>query len=512
MRKELKRLIELDREAGLLGHVGALLGWDQETYMPPKAVGERSEQIALIEGIAHEKAVSPEIGDLLGSLGSTTASPLGDPALAERERAYLRALRREYDKAAKLPADLVAELARATSLGQASWAEARAKDDFPAFAPRLERIVELKRRQADCLSAGSARAPRYDALLDLFEPGATSESIARVFAALRADLVALLGRISSRPQVDDSFLRRPCPADRQAAISEWLMRLMSYDRERGRLDTVAHPFTTTLGSDDVRITTRYIEDFLASGIFSTIHEAGHALYELGIAPGEEYGRTRLHEAASMGIHESQSRMWENMIGRSRAFWKGNYARLAELAGGTAGPLGGVGLDAFVRSVNKVEPSLIRTEADEVTYGLHVILRFELEAALIGGDLAVPDLPAAWKAKMKELLGVEPPDDARGCLQDVHWSAGLFGYFPSYAMGNLYAAQFWSAMKRDLPDLESRIESGDLASALDWLRANIHGPGAAWLPGELVRRVTGSGLESGHFTGYLNDKYSRVYGF
>jgi carboxypeptidase Taq len=370
-------------------------------------------------------------------------------------------------------------------------------------------MVELKRRQAACLSSGSPAAKPYDALLDIYEPGSSEASIASVFGALRKELVALLDAIRSRPQVDDSFLRRPCPAERQAAISEWLMGLMSYDLGRGRLDTVAHPFTTTLGADDVRITTRYIEDFFVSSLFSTVHEAGHALYELGIAPGPEFARSRLHDAASMAVHESQSRLWENVIGRSSAFWKPNYRRLASLAGGA---LDGVGLEAFVRSINKVEPSLIRTEADEVTYGLHVILRFELESELLSGRLSVRDLPAAWNEKMKAFLGVVPPSDAQGCLQDVHWSCGLFGYFPSYALGNLYAAQFWATMKKDLPGLESAIASGDLGPVLGWLRERVHAPGATYLPGELVSRVTGAPLDPSFFVRYLNEKYKAVYGF
>jgi carboxypeptidase Taq len=503
MRKELSRLIELDREIVLLAHIQALLSWDQETYMPPKAVDERSEQIAFVEGLAHERLVSKEIGELLGALGST-----GGADLAPSEAAFLRVLRRAHDRAVKLPAELVADLARATTLGQAAWVEARSRSDFAAFAPYLERIVELERRQAACLS-GAASDSAYDALLDLFEPGSTEASIRAVFGDLRRELVALLGKIQSRPQVEDSFLRRPCAAERQATISSWLMGLLAYDTSRGRLDTVAHPFTTTLGVDDVRITTRYLEDCFGSSVFSTIHETGHALYELGIAPGAEFVRTHLHDAASMAVHESQSRMWENMVGRSAAFWRPNYAKLSELA---ADALAGVGLEAFVRAINKVEPSLIRTEADEVTYGLHIILRFELESELISGRLAVRDLPSAWKAKTGELLGLVPPDDARGCLQDVHWSAGLFGYFPSYALGNLYAAQFWAAMEKETPDLEERIESGDLASLLAWLRRGIHQPGAACLPGELVRRVTGSALDPRHFVRYLNEKYSRVYGF
>ena len=516
MRKEMKRLVELDREVSLFIHIDALLNWDQETYMPSKAVGERAEQIALIEGLAHERSIAPELEELLEALGSTSENPMGDPALAPAERAYLRVLRRSYDRETKLPSDLVAELAREVSLGQAAWIEARAANDFPAFAPHLERMVELKKRQADCLAdarsskpVGDARASRYDVLLDLYEPGSSEASIAKVFALLRGELRALLDKIASRPQVDDSFLHRNCPASNQKAISEWLMGIMSYDPGRGRLDVVAHPFTTTLGASDVRITTRYLEDFFVSSLFSTVHETGHALYELDIAPGSLFELTRLADPASMAIHESQSRLWENIVGRSSAFWKPNYRRLSELAGGA---LEGVAFDAFVRSINKVEPSLIRTEADEVTYSLHIILRFELESALLSGTLAAKDLPAAWNEKMKELLGIVPSNDSQGCLQDVHWSGGLFGYFPSYALGNLYGAQFCDAMKAAMPDLEERIARGDLGSVLSWLKANVHASGSTYLPGEIVQRATGSALDPSHFIAYLNKKYRAVYGF
>ncbi len=505
MRTEMKRLIELDREVYLLAHISAILSWDQETYMPPKAVEERSEQLAFMATLAHDKAVQPEIGELLGKLGSSSAQSMGDASLPGVERAYLRALRRGYDRETKIPADLVTEFARETSLAQAAWAEARGKNDFPAFAPHLERIVELQKRRAAFLDPGKKA---YDVFLDMYEPGNTEASVAAVFGRLRTDLVALLGRIRTRPQVDDSFLRRNCPVPRQAAISDWLMDLMAYDRERGRLDTVPHPFTTTLGADDVRITTRYLPDYFSSSLYSTAHEAGHALYELGIAPGEGFARTSLADAASMAIHESQSRMWENMVCRSSSFWKRNYPKLAELAGPA---LEGVSLEAFSRAVNKVETSLIRTEADEVTYGLHIILRFELESELLSGRLAVKDLPAAWNGKMRDFLGMTPPDGARGCLQDVHWSIGLFGYFPSYALGNLYAAQFWDAMTKKMGDLDARIEAGDLGSILGWLRENVHRGGSTWLPEELAERVTGSRLDPGHFTRYLERKYSRVYG-
>ena len=301
MRKEMQRLVELDREISLFIHIDALLNWDQETYMPIKAVGERAEQIALIEGLAHEKSIAPEVGDLLEALGSTSENPMGDPALAPAERAYLRVLRRSFDRETKLPSDLVGELAREVSLGQAAWIEARSKNDFPAFAGHLERMVELKKRQASCLATGaSAGKKAYDVLLDLYEPGSSEASIAKVFALLHGELRALLDKIASRPQVDDSFLHRNCPASDQQAISEWLMSIMSYDPGRGRLDVVAHPFTTTLGASDVRITTRYLEHFFVSSLFSTVHETGHALYELDIAPGALFELTRLADPVEVG--------------------------------------------------------------------------------------------------------------------------------------------------------------------------------------------------------------------
>lgn len=506
MRREIGRLVELDRAHVLVAHISGALAWDQETAMPPKAIGERAEQLALLEGLAHEKLTDPEIGRLLDGLGSSSANPEGDESLEPVERAYLRALRRAYDQATRLPADLVTDLARTTALSQAAWIEARSKNDFASFAPWLRRMLDFQRRKAACLGPDK---PAYDVLLDLFEPGATETSVAAVFSGLRGELVRILGKIRSRPQVDDTFLHRPCPVERQEAVSRWLMDLLGYDRGRGRLDVSAHPFTQTLGADDVRITTRYLPDYLPSSLFSTIHETGHALYELGLAPPEAYLRTKLSEAASMAVHESQSRLWENMVGRSRSFWEPNYAKLHSLAGAT---LDGVGLDEFARAVNKVEPSLIRTEADEVTYSLHVILRFELEADLMAGRLGVEGLPAAWNRKMKELLGVVPPDDASGCLQDIHWSIGLFGYFPSYALGNLYAAQLWDRFRETLPNVEAGIARGDLAPLREWLREKVHKPGATWLPGELIERATGSALDPRHFVAYLEDKYSKVYGF
>jgi carboxypeptidase Taq len=499
MHEKMKRLVELDRQRTLFSHIGALLGWDQETYMPKNAIEERSEQLALIAELAHEKAVDPEIGGLLADLEAS-------PGLEAHEKAYVRVARREYDRETKLPAELVTEMARATSLAQAAWVEARKANDFASFAPHLQKIIDLNRTMAAALDP--LKKP-YDVLLNLFEFGGTEASVASVFAVMKADLVRILGKIASRPQVDDSFLHRKVPVKAQEAMSAYFMDLLGYDLDSGRLDPTAHPFTTTLGRQDVRITTRYMENFFPSSIFSTIHETGHALYELGIDPHPEFRGTRLSEASSMAVHESQSRMWENMIGRSEAFWNRHFSMIAGMA---EGALEGVDPAAFVKAINRVEPSLIRVEADEVTYGLHIILRFELESALIGGRLAVADLPAAWNAKVKETLGIEVPDDASGCLQDVHWSMGAFGYFPSYALGNLYAAQFRDTMAKSLGSLDDLAGRGEYAAILSWLRENVHRPGAWLLPGELLEKVTGACLDPSHFARYLEEKYSRIYGF
>ena len=446
-------------QSKLLENRGAALGWEQETYMPRVAIEERADLLADIESAAHEKATSPEIGKLLDQLGSSTGNPGGPETLPTIDRAYLRVLRRKYDQATRIPTELVSEMAKATSLSQAAWVEARKNNDFRTFSPHLSRMIDFNRRIAACLAP--EKKP-YDVLLDRFEEGGTEAQVASVFGALRTDLVELLDKIRGRPQVDDSFLRRHCPAAAQTEASAYFMKTLGYDTSRGRLDTTAHPFTTTLGESDVRITTRYEESFFPSSVFSTIHETGHALYELGIDPSPEYRRTSLAEASSMAVHESQSRLWENTVGRSLGFWLQHLPRLKSMLAPT---LDGVGLEDFYRAINRVEPSLIRTEADEVTYSLHVILRFEIESALISGDLAVNELPGAWNDGMKRLLGVAPQDDANGCLQDIHWSIGSFGYFPSYALGNLYGAQWWDAMKSQGLDPKAAVELGDLGSIL-----------------------------------------------
>jgi carboxypeptidase Taq len=525
----LERLHTIDREVNHLIKTAAVLQWDQETYLPPKGVEDRAEQLALIEGIAHERATTPEVGRLLTELGSDTKNPRGDEKLPPVERDFLKTLRRAYDREVLLPQAFVSDAARAEGLSQAAWVQARKNNDFAAFVPHLKAMVEISRKKTEYW--GFSQAAAYDALLDLYEPGLTAAEITVLFTPLRDRLSTLLKKIAARqevgrqevgrqtvgqqelgwPQADVSFLDRIFDIDQQARYNRQLMEKLGFDLSRGRLDITAHPFTTTLGFDDVRITTRYHPDNLLSGIFSTIHESGHAFYELNIDPSLR--GTCLADGVSMGIHESQSRLWENVIGRSRAFWEG---QLPALMAAFPDQLSAVGSDAFYRGVNRVRPSLIRVEADEVSYSLHIILRFELEKRLFSGDLAVEDLPAAWRESMREFLGVEPETDADGVLQDVHWSQGSFGYFPSYALGNLYGLQFWKKLRQDLqsradlPAPEAAVARGDFSAIHTWLRDHIHQWGRRLDPADLLKQVTGESLSITPFLEYIETNYPELY--
>jgi carboxypeptidase Taq len=501
--KVLERLRVLDAEIRRLAHVSAVLSWDQETYMPPKAVGERSEQLELLSGLIHDRQSSPELGELLSQAGASDRRPLGPDDAAPVERAYLRELYRAYRRSTRLPRRLVTELAKQAAVGQARWQEARKAADFGQFAPQLDVILGLVRDIASCL--GYKEHP-YDPLLDEYEPWMKTSELEKVFAGLRPKLRGLVQRISSsgrRP--DTSFLKAIYPVDRQREFSLTVLKAIGYDFQRGRLDESAHPFTTTLGRADVRLTTRYNPEFFNTGVFGTIHEAGHGLYELGL--GAELADTILADGTSMGIHESQSRMWENLIGRSLPFWVFFYPRLKALFPQT---LEAVRLEDFHRAINAVEPSLIRVEADEVTYNLHILVRFELEKRLLTGDLRVGELPEAWKAQYREALGVVPPDDSQGVLQDIHWSMGSFGYFPTYALGNLYAAQFYRTMKRDLPGMEEELVRGEFAPVLSWLRDKVHRLGRLVPAAELCRQVTGESLDPACLAEYLENKYAAIY--
>jgi len=502
----LSELKALDRESRLLEHTAAILSWDQETYMPEGAVEERASQQALLQSLVHERNTAPRVGELLEVLtaagGGDGRDGTGPAGLSGIDAAFVREKKRQYTQSTRVPPELVKELAETASRGQHAWAAARKANDYEQFKPWLSTLLRLSREFADALGHDGNR---YDALLDQYEPYAKTEEIAEVFGGLRSGLVDLVQRIAEAPQVDDRVFRQKFPVSAQEAASRRVMTALGYETTRGRLDVSAHPFTTTLGGNDVRITTRYHEDQLPSGLFSTIHETGHALYELGVAP--ELQGTLLAEGTSLGIHESQSRMWENMIGRSRQFW--SYW-LPELHGYFPEQLGGVDLETFYRGINRVEPSLIRVEADEVTYSLHIIMRFELEQALLADDLSVDDLPAAWAEKSRDLLGIVPGDYASGVLQDVHWSFGAFGYFPTYALGNLYAAQFLRVMEREIPEMWEKIGRGDSAPVLAWLRDRIHRHGRVKSAGELVQEITGEPLDAGYFIDYLNGKYGELY--
>lgn len=504
----LQRLKEIDREYRLLSHASAVLHWDQETYMPEAAVQDRADQLSLLSGLMHDRISRPEIGEQLTSLGvAFEQDPV--PRVPETfqgiERAFLRELARQYRRNSKIPRRVVTELTKQTAIGQRVWSEARKEADFSKFSAQLSVILDLVREVSSCL--GFEDHP-YDPLLDEYEPWMKTAEVGEVFAGLREGLKKLIDRIKgSGKTVDTEFLNRSYEIEKQKAFGLRVLESLGYDFERGRLDESTHPFTTTLGSSDVRITTRYNSRFFPSAIFGTIHECGHGLYELGFDPIVR--GTLLAEGASLGLHESQSRMMENMIGRSLAFWTCFYPELKTLF---PDPLADVDLRCFYEGINRVAPSFIRVEADEVTYNLHILLRFELEKQLVSGDLAVEDLPAAWNVKMEELFGLRPPDDAKGVLQDIHWSGGMFGYFPTYSLGNLYAAQFFNTLKGDIPDWCKQVEEGHFQTILDWLKGNIHKHARVYSARELCTRVTGESLNPRYLLEYLEEKFGDIYGF
>lgn len=491
-----QKLVERIGEIGRLEAIQTLLEWDQETCMPAKATPMRAEETALLAGLIHERRTSAELGDLLNASDAGADGPVA--------ATNIRETRRLYERAVKVPTELVKEISHTTTMAKEAWLRARKDSSFPTFAPWLEKLTDLKRRVADLI--GYDDRP-YDALLDEFEPGARTADIAALFAEVREFLVPLVKTIAeSKRQPDASILTREYPRAAQEALCRQVAEAMGYDFDAGRLDVSAHPFTLGMTCWDVRITTRYDERYLPSSLFGTIHEVGHALYEQGLEPAHAF--TPMGQSVSLGVHESQSRMWENLVGRSREFWE-HHLPIARTLFPRA--LGGVSLDDFHAAVNAVRPSLIRVEADEVTYNLHVMLRFELEQDLLDGKLVVRDVPDAWNARMSDFLGLSPPDDATGCLQDIHWSMGAFGYFPTYALGNLFAAQFFDAARRDMPDLPEHIRRGEFRPLLAWLRNNIHRHGQRWRADELIRQVSGRPLSTGPFATYIEEKFKPLYG-
>lgn len=496
------RLLEIQRIAS----ASAVLAWDQETYMPSGGGAARAEQLATLQGLTHQKLVAPEIETLLRKwIDPEKGQAIDNPGDAwdEPSRAVLREAWRDFSRAKNLPSEFVVRLSRECSLSQQAWAKARAHNSFKDFLPHLRTVIELKRQQAEYL--GYTDSP-YDALLDEFEPGATAKFLAPLFEHLRSHLVDLLRRVIESPvKIEDGFLYQTFDTNRQLEFGRLVLEKMGYDFHRGRMDLSTHPFTTSFHPTDVRVTTRVHAQELSACLFGCIHEGGHGLYEMGLDP--KYYGTPLGEAGSLGIHESQSRLWENCVGRSMAFWRFFYPQLQRTF---PDQLNHMSVDQFYPAINRVKPSLIRVEADELTYNLHIMLRFEIEQALIENQLQPEELPEIWRDRMRRYIGIEPQTDAEGALQDIHWSMGAFGYFPTYTLGNLYAAAFMDQAKREMPQLESEIASGQLLNLRQWLHEKIHKWGRMFRPEELARRVTGSGLTVEPYIEYIQKKYSEIY--
>ncbi len=493
------------RQSSLLASVSAALEWDERTMMPAAEAEHRADQTTLLSGMIHQRWTDPE---LVAKVSELAAGPLATGLLASQtdsETAVtIRRLKRLIDKKTRLPRSLVEELARTAVLGQSAWEQARRDNNFAHFQPWLAKTFDLKRQQAEAL--GYKQSP-YDALLDDYEPEELTANVGRVLADLREQLVPLAAAIrASGRQPDTSLLNRHYSIDVQESFGKEAAAAIGFDFARGRLDVTAHPFCTTLGPHDCRITTRYDERFFNAAFFGILHEAGHGIYEQGLPP-DRFGMP-LGEAISLGIHESQSRLWENLVGRSRAFWQHFYSAARKRF---PAALGCADLDAFYFAINDVRPSLIRVEADEATYNLHILIRFELEQALLDGDLPAADAPAAWNEKYRQYLGIVPDRDAEGVLQDVHWSAGLVGYFPTYTLGNLYASQFFATADQELGGLHGQFARGEFRPLRDWLREKIHRHGQRYSAAELVKRVTGRELSSGPLLTDLREKYGELYG-
>jgi carboxypeptidase Taq len=479
-----------------IGRMGALLSWDQQTIMPRRGAEARARAVATLRVIRHHHMTDPRLGELLAKAQAA--------GLDEHRAAMVRVLAHDRERAVRLPDELVRRLALAGSRGQSVWEEARAARSWEQFRPCLEEMVALKREQADRLGHDGER---YDALLDGYEPGMKTARVEPLFGALADELQTLLRAIADAGGAPPSKLAgRRFPEAVQWELTMRLLRDIGFDLDAGRQDISAHPFTTSIALRDVRVTTRIHETEPFSALASTMHEAGHGMYDQGFDP--DYEDTPIAEAPSLGLHESQSRLWENLVGRSLPFWRHYAPVMHEMFGDT---VAGLEADDFYREVNRVEPSLIRVESDEVTYNLHILIRFELELALLRGELEVADVPAAWDDAYERRLGVRPGHPGEGVLQDVHWSSGSFGYFPTYTIGNLYSAILWERIGAELPDIDAQIERAEFAPLLDWLRVNIHRPGYLYEGDDLIERATGSRLDHAPFIRYLWRKFGPLYG-
>ncbi len=488
------------KEIALLRSISSVLGWDERTCLPADGAPLRGDQSALLATMVHQRFTSPRIGEWLAIVEDSDLARDRESDSAVN----IRQTRRRYDRKIKLPPELVAEIARTEVLSEHAWAEAKQKSDYILFQPWLEKTLELKRQEARCLGDGKNL---YDALLDEFEPGETAVNLRRVFDSLRQPLVDLVGRIASAQRKPrGEIMHRTYPAALQEKLARLAAETVGFDFDGGRLDVSVHPFSTGIGPGDTRITTRYRENNFTDAFFGVLHESGHAMYSQGL-PAAHFGTPRGTEV-SLGIHESQSRLWENFVGRGKSFWVYFFPKAQEIFGNI---IADVSLEDWHFAVNDIKPSLIRTESDEVTYNLHVLLRFEIEQGLLSGEIPTGELPMIWNERMKKYFGITPPDAARGCLQDVHWSGGAFGYFPTYTLGNLYAAQFFAQAKKDLGDVDTAFAAGDFSALLGWLRCNIHSVGMTYTAGELVKKITGRELSAEPLLTHLSQKASELYG-
>ncbi len=495
MNKEYKDYCDLMRKISDVNYSAAVLGWDQEVYMPSAGAKDRAGQLATLSGISHELFTDKNVGTLLKKLH-------GDSSLSFKEKRNVEETEKSYTDLSKYSTEFVMKMSRAVSEAYQAWDKAKKEKNFEVFAPALEKLVELKREECELLSY---KDHPYDALLDQYERGSTVKELSILFEEVKLHLVPFVKRISETKQNDASFLNLFYPKDKQWEFGIDLLKQMKYDFSAGRQDVSSHPFTTSFGPRDVRVTTRINENDLSEMIWSCIHEGGHALYEQGL-DAEEYGLPS-SEAVSLGIHESQSRLWENHVGRGESYWKLNYKKLQAIFPEN---LASVSEEQFYKAINQVKPSLVRTSADELTYHFHVIIRFEIEKALIEGSIQVKDLPRIWNEKYLNYLGVKVGSADKGVLQDIHWSHGSFGYFPTYSVGSFYAAQFYAKAQKDIPSLNEKIESGNFMPLLEWLRKNIHVHGKLYLPEELCVRVTGEKLNFKYFMEYARAKYTHLY--
>ena len=499
MSTEYQKLLEHVHELNDLGKAAALLYWDREVYMPRGGTAERIAQLTTMSSLIHRMSTSDEAGERI----ENAATELDGAPYDSNEASLIRLLRRTYADARKLPAEYVARSSTISGEAREAWVRARAENDFAHFQPWLEQIIGLCQEEADYYGYEDER---YDALLDKYETNMKTVEVRAIFAAAKAELVPLREAVDDSPvKLDDSIVHQAYDVEKQKAFARYIATALGYDFERGHLGTVVHPFAISFSRNDARITTRWYPDFLNPSLFGTLHESGHAMYEQGTHA--DLSRTPLARGTSLGIHESQSRMMENIVGRSRGFWQAHFPTLQ---GYFPEALGSSTAEDFYRAINKAQPSFIRVEADELTYNFHIILRFELEQAMLNGDLVAADLPAAWNDKMRELLGIIPPSDKEGCLQDVHWSRPGFGYFPTYALGNLYGAQFFETAIEQNPAIVDELAQGKTTALLAWLRENIHQHGKKFTPGELVQRVTGKPLSHEAFMRYAWAKFGNLY--